>query len=218
MAKKLIFCFLFFLLSACSVPSVPKQPENGIITNYRSKNQRMKAKNFTSSKVNYDNDGTISIANLPFLKQGKDNTCGQATMTSVLNYWGVDISYQQVVNETNPGNFPTDPLVIKDYLTKKGLLVNGYKKGEIEFIKELIRDGQPVIVLLDFGGLKYEHYVVISGYNDKRGFILIADPVNGPNIKIEEKVFYDLWKNQSLLNLLIFGDQFERLFFAISGY
>lgn len=211
----LIITFIPFLASCSSTPpTAPSQPETGVVYNYKTNIQRGRLGRFTASQqagtVVKASDGTVSINGIPFFKQGKDNTCGQATLTSILNFWGVRIDYQTVIDESNPSNFPTDINTIKEYLKIKGLTATTYKNNNIEALKSLVDKGRPPIVLLDFGGLNYEHYVVVSGYNTSKQTILINDPRNGANLSIKQSEFLDIWQNKSLGNLLIFGDKYYR--------
>ena len=211
---------ILVMLSACSTPIAPTQPENGVVYNYKSSSfgrNFSKLNVITKGTVNVTSDGTTTVAGIPFFKQGKDNTCGQATITSILNFWGVDIDYQTVINESNPSNMPTDLLSIEYYIKNKGLNVKVTNNSTIKDIEDLIDQGKPPIVLLDFGGLSYEHYIVVSGCNEKKKTILINDPRNGANLSIKQADFLKIWNNQSLGNLLIFGNKYYRPIVAVSS-
>src|SRR5687768_6779903 len=90
------------LLGGCSGrPLAPTQPDSGYVKDYTSAAYRVAPADLQVSKrVTKHNDGTVYIKNIPFFIQGKDNTCAQACMTSLLNYWGVKTDYQSVINET----------------------------------------------------------------------------------------------------------------------
>lgn len=218
---KLAITSFFSILSSCGeTPTAPKQPESGVVYNYKSSSLRGNLSRFTiqqKGNVIKSTDGTVSISGIPFFKQGKDNTCGQATLTSILNFWSIKIDYQTVIDESNPSNLPTDINTIKDYLNVKGLNANLYKNASLKDLESIIDLGRPPIVLLDFGGLNYEHYVVVSGYNEKKKTILINDPRNGANLAIKQTDFLEIWKNKSLGNLLIFGDKFYRPIIDVTG-
>lgn len=223
-----------FAVTGCSTPVAPLQPDNGTVSNYsvntvtsgysvsRLLSSRNKSRNLvttTTSKssastvkkgVVTSSDGTVSINGIPFFRQGNDNTCGQAAMTSVLNYWGIDVDYQTVINDTNPNNGATDLLTIQAYMINNGLQSLIHNDSTLDLLKKIIDGGKPAIVLLDFGTLGTEHYVVVSGYNDKKGTILINDPRNGANLSMSQTDFDDKWENKSLGNLLIFGSKYNR--------
>lgn len=204
------------LLTGCKTPNVGNY---SVVQNY-SDGSGSPLKVLTvnpAGSVNYYDDGTIAISNIPFYQQGNDNTCGQATMTSILNYWGVGLTYQNVVNQTNSWNMFTDVNKITEYLRKKGIYAQDYRGATTNFIKDRIRKGLPPIVLLDFGSLSSEHYVIVKGYNDDKKKFLILDPVDGPNIEIDYDNFENMWANKSLKKLGLFGDKYDRIVFDIGG-
>jgi predicted double-glycine peptidase len=227
MKKNILIILSSNILLSCGTPTVPEQPETGVVYNYTGVNsfnvkkgllgnKRTKIQTVKLGKLSISSDGTKSILEIPFFKQGKDNTCGQATMASILNFWGIKVDYQTIVNETNSSNIGTDLTVITDYVKKQGLDATAYNNGTIEEIKYLIDQSKPPIVLLDFGSLSKEHYVVVSGYNEDQKTFLINDPVQGANIKVSYTNFEKYWKNESLSKLLIFGDKFKNSFIDIS--
>lgn len=207
---------LIFLLQACNAPRVPMQNFVGMIENYN-QSQVLKVLSVKEQgSINYYQDGTIALTNVPFVQQGNDNTCGQAILTMILNYWGINISYQSIVNETNPANLPTDLNRITSYLRKKGLYAQDYRKARLSFVKNRILKGIPVIILLDFGSLQTEHYVIATGYNDVRQELIFSDPVDGPNMRLPYSQIEMMWENRSLKNLGIFGDKYDQVAFDVS--
>lgn len=226
MKRNILIILSSNILLSCGTPTVPEQPETGVVYNYTGNNnvkkrllgnKRTNIQSVKLGKLSISSDGTNSVLGIPFFKQGKDNTCGQATMTSILNFWGIKSDYQTIVNETNSSNIGTDLTVITDYIKKQGLEATVYNNGTIEEMKYLIDQSRPPIVLLDFGSLSKEHYVVVSGYNDTQKAFLINDPVQGANIKVSYSNFEKYWQNKSLSNLLIFGDKFKYSFIDISN-
>jgi hypothetical protein len=142
MNKKIISMLITIPLYNCgSTPKAPIQPENGVIKNYNSKRPVLKGLVKNAQRLNKFSDGTVSISNIPFFTQGSDNTCGQASMTSILNYWGDKVDYQTVINESNPQNLPTSLETIESYLDSKGLKATPYKKSTMEYLKYLVNQG-----------------------------------------------------------------------------
>lgn len=218
--KKIAALFLTGLVSssfltACKTPHVTNN--FGIVQNY-SESQVMKVlKTNPTGNVNSYVDGTIEVSNIPFYQQANDNTCGQAVMASILNYWGKGVSYQDVVNQTNSWNMFTDVDKITQYLRKRGLYAQDYRMATINLLKDRINKGLPPIVLLDFGSLSSEHYVIVKGYNESTKTFIVSDPIDGPNIKINYDAFASMWENRSLNKLGIFGDKYNRIVFDVGG-
>lgn len=163
-------------------------------------------------------NGSKILERVPFFKQGNDNTCGQAVMTSLLNYWGDDIAYQEVVDEANPRNLPTTDMAILTYLRSKGLKAQAYRRATIDNLISQINKGRPTPVLLDFGGISQEHYVIVVGYNLKKNTLVIHDSLNleGPYMEMDIRVFERMWQNRSLRNIHVFGgDNYYRIMFDV---
>jgi len=215
----LVLTILGSLAIGCGTPVVPLQANYGygMPASYNNapvqKNLQTQAQN---TNLNEYTDGTVAVPNVPFVKQGNDNTCAQAAMTMVLNFWGKNTNYQQVINKTNPSNLPTDVSTITSYLTTQGLKAQDYKKASLDYLKSLINEGKPAIVLLDYGSATTVHYVVVTGYNDVTQQVILHDSIDGPNQKMSYSQFGKWWQNSSLNGLRVFGDKYERVVFNIS--
>lgn len=217
--KKLASLFMITIMSTSLLASCgsPRVGNFATLENYSESSVVKSLNSNPLNSVNYYKDGTISISNIPFYQQGNNNTCGQAVMTSILNYWGVDITYQTVVNQTNSWNMFTDVDKITKYIRQKGVYAQDYRLASMSFLKDRIRKGLPSIVLLDFGDLSTEHYVIVRGYNDDEKEFIILDPVDGPNVKVKYEIFEKMWENRSLKQMGLFGDKYNRIAFDIGG-
>lgn len=200
---------LLFCLQACSPPTVPTQGSGSGLGRFRLMNTAPKGQLTRSN-------GNIYLANVPFVKQGQDNTCGQAVATMILKFWGHDIDYQTVVNESNPLNLGTRFDALQSYLRSKGLHAQSYKGGSLELLVALINRGRPVIALLDFGGLAREHYVLVVGYNAERNTLIMHESNSAPYVELEAAEFVARWQNPSLVNLpLLGGPSYQGLMFDV---
>jgi ABC-type bacteriocin/lantibiotic exporter with double-glycine peptidase domain len=152
------------------------------------------------------NDGSRVVANVPFFKQAEDNTCAQATTSVVLNYWGVKQDYQQLVDQQNHFNLATHYSKIVEYMKSKGLDAKAYRAGNIGYLKSLIDQGKPPIVLLEFNNdLMQQHYITVVGYNQAKGTIIFHDSIDGPFRQMDEDEFTQMWQSKHLANLPILG-------------
>lgn len=218
--KPLLALMAFGLMGvACSPPTVPLQGNDNALVN-RFSNFRLQASSITFSNgksLNVTNNGATFLNDVPYVAQGDDNTCGQAVMTMLLQYWGHDIDYQTVVDEGNPFNLGTSYDAIQNYLSSKDLAVQAYRGGSLEAILGQIHLGRPVMVLLDFGSLAYAHYVLVVGYNAQRNSIILHESRSGPYREVEVESFLEMWDNKPVVNLPIFGGaNYERLMFAVA--
>lgn len=215
------------LLAACTTPQVPLQPmpygalAPNMVTQSVASSQVLSGPFKTlhleeGQRIKIYQNGSKVLENVPFFRQGNDNTCGQAVLASLLNYWGIPISYQEVVNQANPNNLPTTDDAITNYLRKKGLKAQDFRHGTLEHLIAQINKGRPTPVLLDFGGLSQEHYVIVVGYNQKKGTLILHDSLEGPYVEMDMRIFEKMWENKSLRLIHIFGgDNYRRLYFDI---
>ena len=161
-------------------------------------------------------DGARVIDNVPWIHQDAtvnndgvtpDNTCAQAASTMVMHYWlgNSAPSYQTVVNQSNHFNMATSVGTLTGYLQAKGLQVNAYKHGNLNFLKASVDAGHPIICMLDFSGVP--HYIVVIGYNDTTNQIIYQDSIDGPNMGIDASRFMSDWTNNSISSMPIVGGQ-----------
>ncbi len=144
------------------------------------------------------------IENVPFYPQ-KKHQCGPASLAGVLNFWGVNITPDDIAKEiyskSAKGTPDIDMLL---YVHRKGLKAGKYK-GSPEDIKNNIGSGYPVIVLVDYGFWVYQqnHFMVVVGYN-KNGVIVNSGK---DRLKfIHEGDFIKSWKRTGFWTLLIKPD------------
>lgn len=209
------------VLPACGQPQIPRQPETGIVANFPSAAPVLRsvllplAGDGPSRTLQTYADGMVALSGLPWYHQGRDRTCAQANIAALLRYWGRPATYRGVVEEMNRANLPTDPGRIADYLNDKGLSATYYGPATLDFLRAQIRRGRPVLVLIDYGSLSYVHYVIVKGFNDQKGQLLLSDPVNGPNVVMGVDEFHRRWANPSLRVLPGLGPRFANLAFDI---
>lgn len=200
------------LLSACQPPTVPEQT---------SSNYTWRGIDFTTQQsrtLHTNRNGARYIGGVPFIKQGEDNTCGQAVMSMALQFWGQDISYQQVVNESNAINVGTSYTTMQNYLREKGLQAQSYYQSNLEQLIAEVDAGRPAIVLLEFDALFFTHYVLVVGYNPQRNTIIIHESQSAPYVELDVEEFLELWEAPSLVDLPVFGGkEYQRLLITVQG-
>lgn len=212
---------LAMVLPACGRPRIPPQPETGIVANFQSAAPVLRsvllplAGDGPSRTLQTYADGMVALSGLPWYHQGRDRTCAQANIAALLRYWGWPATYRGVVEEMNQANLPTDPGRIANYLNDKGLSAAYDGPATLDFVRAQILRGRPVLVLIDYGSLSYVHYVIVKGFNDQKGQLLLSDPVNGPNVVMGVDEFNRRWANPSLRVLPGLGLRFANLAFDI---
>jgi ABC-type bacteriocin/lantibiotic exporter with double-glycine peptidase domain len=151
--------------------------------------------------VEYE-DGSRIIENVPICYQGNTNTCAQACITSVLNYWGHNVKYEDIIADTCGNNMVGMTIERMMWYFRKYNLKSISYGGNLAKLKALIDKGYPTIV--SFDEESYYHVVVVIGYNDYREVIYYIDSEDGD---IMEESYYDFiraWGKQR--RVFGFGD------------
>lgn len=204
--------------SACTAPDIPLQPATGFPATYGTtvvQAWEVRPSTGPASVLKLYTDGMLVIEGVPWFHQGQDRTCAQANIATLLNFWGVPLSYPTVVEQMNPGNFPTDVGAIRTYLRQKGLRVQDYRGATVNFLRQQINAGRPTLVLLDFGDLASTHYVTVKGYDKGGTRLLLNDPVAGANTVMPVGEFERRWQAASLAQVPGFGDRYTRVAFVV---
>lgn len=145
----------------------------------------------------------VIINHVPFYPQ-EDYQCGPSSLAAVLKFHGLDISPQEIASEiyskSARGTLDMDLLF---YAQKRGLDARKYS-GSISDLKERIKQGHPLIVLVDYGygPLQANHFMVIVGYNESGVF---ANSGREEKRFIPDKEFLRVWGRTGYWTLLITG-------------
>jgi len=168
---------IFFITSCAQKESVPEFAEN-----------------------EYD---LVVVENVPFVKQ-KDKFCGPAAMASVMQFYGQNINQDEIAQEIYIPEL--NGALISDMENFAG--ENGYStqttNGDIESLKSLIDNKQPVILLVDKGKWKVSvpHYYIAYGYNDEKRTILLHTGFESAQ-EISFDKLDDEWEKMNKLMLVI---------------
>jgi predicted double-glycine peptidase len=144
---------------------------------------------------------TRIIHNVPFYPQ-EDFQCGPASLTAVLNFWGVQITPEEIARDIySPSARGTLTLDMIGYPAKKGMEVVHYQ-GSMDDLRKKIDSGHPMIVLVDLGFLIYQqnHFMVIVGYEEDG---VVAHSGKEPLKHIPLKSFMKTWAKTNYWTLWI---------------
>ena len=132
------------------------------------------------------------VLEMPFVKQ-KPYYCSEASASMVLQYYGFQISQDEVHDEGY------------EYFEKMLPLLQRYLDAEyhenfsLEEVKAQIDSGNPVILRILAGS--YKHSVVVVGYDEK--YIYIHDPAVGPYLKAKPEILVKLWDKTGRLAITL---------------
>lgn len=157
-----------------------------------------------SVKENYSTPMSgVVIDGVPFVKQN-DKFCGPAAMASVLEYYGDNVSQDEIAEKVYTPKL--DGALISDM--ENFARDQGYRaetmNGDIAAIEAEIDKGVPVILLVEKGKLMVSvpHYYVVYGYDkDKEVFILHTGDKSGQEIKFDK--LDSEWEKMNRLMLIV---------------
>ncbi len=116
---------------------------------------------------------SYKIDGVPFYPQ-RDYYCGPASLASIINYWGGNVTQdevgERVFRKGLRGSLSIDLLI---YAREKGFDADVIK-GDIDSLKHEIAKDHPVLVFLNLGFklLPRWHYLVVYGYDDRKGEVI----------------------------------------------
>jgi hypothetical protein len=116
------------------------------------------------------------------------NNCGPANLTQVLNFYGSDITQEEVADYLKPNSEDRNvsPWQIADYVNDRTSGVykaTVHSGGTMELIKQFVAAGYPVVIekgydLPDTGW--WGHYLTVFGYDDEKQIFYSQDSYLGP--------------------------------------
>jgi ABC-type bacteriocin/lantibiotic exporter with double-glycine peptidase domain len=124
--------------------------------------------------VRTNNNMSSHLLVVPFFADDTDQ-CGPSTLASVLSYWGVSAKPGALKKEVYlpqlRGTLPIDMFLAAQAF---GMKVESYN-GSIDNIRSQLDHGHPLVAFLNLGYKFFPqgHYVVITGYDDRRQGVYI---------------------------------------------
>ena len=142
-----------------------------------------------------------SSLSVPFVPQHKD-TCGAAALTMVLRYWSEDVSHDAVARAlVRPELHGIAGSQLAEFARARGLEAVTYR-GDMAHLRDFVGKGRPLIVAWHLGGSRY-HDVVVVGFDDERGAVLVNDPAAGASRAVGARKFEKRWAGAGYWTLLV---------------
>ena len=144
---------------------------------------------------------TAFSLSVPFVSQHKD-TCGAAALTMVLRYWSEDVSQDDVARAlVRPELHGIAGSRLAEFARGRGFEAVTYR-GDMAQLRDFVGKGRPLIVAWHLGGTRY-HDVVVIGFDEARGAILVNDPAAGPARAVSVVKFEKRWAGAGYWTLLV---------------
>ncbi len=141
------------------------------------------------------------ILDVPFFAQSRYQ-CGPASLAAVVNYWGKDITPEEIASEIfsykHRGTLSIDLYL---YAKKQGFKTTLLSSGIQELIRH-IHAGHPVIIMVDLGVgfIQKNHFMVVIGY-DKNGIYAHSETEKGAFFSYEKLI--SIWKRTDYWGMLL---------------
>ena len=116
------------------------------------------------------------------------NNCGPANLTQVLNWYGNDITQEEIAAYLKPNSEDRNvsPWQIEDYVNEQTygeFKATAHSGGTQDLLKELIAAGYPVVIEKGYelpSSGWWGHYLTVYAYDDEAGEFMTQDSYLGP--------------------------------------
>ncbi|CAN5248749.1 hypothetical protein BH09SUM1_BH09SUM1_10720 [soil metagenome] len=144
------------------------------------------------------------LPGMTYLQQ-RGNYCGPATVSVLLQYWGVTQSQEEIAASVYTGVAGTPPQVLHNFAHTAGLGSTEFRASE-EVWKQLLDKGYPILWLQMLGS-RGAHYRLIVGYDDVMEQWLVQDPNNFQRTAFRYDDIKDTWIFPDLGRSILFFPQ-----------
>ncbi|MDI1472055.1 MAG: C39 family peptidase [Thermodesulfovibrio sp.] len=144
------------------------------------------------------------ISSVPFFPS-KAYQCGPTSLAMVLNFWGINIKPSEIASEIYSKDAKgTSDFDMLFYAKKFGLKVEQYR-GNLDDLKDKIKRGHPLIVMVDEGFWFYKkyHYMVVVGFSEGE---IIVNSSDKERERIEIEKFLNKWNKTDFWTLYIYRE------------
>lgn len=141
---------------------------------------------------------------VPFVPQEKD-TCGAASLAMVLRYWGAPAAQDEiaaVLLERDLHGIAGSRLAA--FARERGMTAIAYT-GDLPQLRDYVSKGRPLIVAWKMR--EGYHNVVVVGFDEERGDILVHDPAEGASRHVVAATFEQRWSGAGHWTLLVLPAQ-----------
>ncbi len=138
---------------------------------------------------------------VPFVPQQKD-TCGAAALAMVLQYYGQDVRQDAIAAElVEPELGGIRGSRLAEFARRRGMVAIAFA-GDGSVLREHVSKGRPLVVALSVGSDR-NHDVVVVGFDDERGEVIVNDPAVGSGRRMSGEELERRWKKTGYWTLLV---------------
>ena len=149
--------------------------------------------------------GTLLVSlDVPYYEQQRTDDCASAALASVLAYANAAVPPVQIDKAVYDPRLGGALLAdLENYSRELGMETR-CGRGNLETLRGIVRDGQPVIIPIDmgWGPLRQPHYLVLFGYGNS---YFAAHAGTRANIRITAEELERRWRRMGRLYLYVIG-------------
>jgi len=143
----------------------------------------------------------VAILDVPYVPQQKD-TCGAAALAMVLQFWGVAVSHHEVAQQlVQPELRGIAGSRLAAFAAGRGMTAVAHA-GDIDHLRDHVGKGRPMIVAWAMGRGRH-HDVVVIGFDEAQGRVIVHDPARGAARRVELETFRRRWSGAGNWTLLV---------------
>jgi ABC-type bacteriocin/lantibiotic exporter with double-glycine peptidase domain len=157
---------------------------------------------FLTSLVIAAQTAAFEIEGVPFVAQAREQ-CGPAALSSVLAYHGLELAPEAVAETTYNKNLKGSLITDLENFARGQAFQTKSGRGTVEELRSFIREGKPVIALVDLGRwfVSQPHYLVLFGYSPEG---LIAHDGKRASRLFRYPDFERMWEKMGRTYLLVY--------------
>jgi len=136
---------------------------------------------------------------VPYVPQ-TEALCGGAAAAMVLRYWGdahAGVQEFASIVDARAGGITADALIRT--IDRRGWRTSRFS-GSVDLLRGQLRDGHPVIVLIEDRPNRYHYVVVVGAAGDG---VVVHDPARGPSRRLSSSELMRRWKPANFWSLVI---------------
>jgi ABC-type bacteriocin/lantibiotic exporter with double-glycine peptidase domain len=143
----------------------------------------------------------VPAMSVPFVPQEKD-ACAAASLAMVLRYWNASIAEGEIKTALlEPELHGIKGSKLAQFAKDRGFQAIAYE-GDLAQLRDFVLKGRPLIVAWQVGRKDF-HDVVVVGFDDADGSILVNDPAQGANRPVARATFEKRWAGAGHWTLLV---------------
>ncbi len=165
----------------------------------------------------------VSMIDLHIGKQAYDYDCGAQALQNVMNYYGVEVDSDELMQALGTSEEGTPPQSMIAVAQSHGFEVKSGTQWSLNSVKQYVDEGTPVIVLLQAWADRYMtlddwrrdwddgHYAIVIGLN--KDVLLFEDPATIRRTWLREREFLARWHDMDVKT----GEKYEHFGMVLLG-